>query len=149
MNFIEMVFSKDTKPHYMVGQRPLDFFAGEALYSRYPKTFSHEHFIQNNGVGNFGFGQEGEFHEQPEALHRYDLTTPYGRKQYEAALLEQARQNWYAKNEAIDDVADNMGLWEEGMPNLHGDYHLLKNNCKDFVRWIDKEYDRLYKLKYQ
>lgn len=147
MGILDLFVSEEEagKPEYMVGRRPLDlpFGAGQALYNLHP-GISHEHFIRNDGRKNFGFGKEGEFTEQPSVLGKYDVAQKYGTKRYDAATLEQARQNWHAKNDAMDQIADEMGLWDEGMPrSVYGEYSLGLNNCQDYVRWIIDEYERV------
>lgn len=131
------------EPFYMVGQRPLDWSIGRPSYGGSP-SIGHEHFIRKDGI-NFGFTSTGEFSEMPSALEEYELTPKYGMKRYDADLLEKARQNWHSMHDAVDDVADEMGLWDEGMPDIHRKYSALGNNCKDYVRWLDNEYDRLLK----
>lgn len=137
-----MIFFDDEKPSYLVGQRALDSAGGGSAF-RFSPGIGHEHFIRSDGAGNFGFGPAGVFTEQPSALAGYELTPKYGAKRYDAALLEMARQSWYANHDDIDEVAGNMGLWDEGMPNMHRDYNLIANNCKHYVQWLDAEYERL------
>jgi hypothetical protein len=137
----------DVKPYYVVGRRPLDIYnIGEALRKGSP-SLVHEQFILNNGLGNFGFTTFGEFFEPPSDLAGYKPTSKYGLKRYDANLLEQARQNWHAMHDKVDDVADEMELWDEDMPNIHREYSFLGNNCQDYVRWLNNEYDRLAKVK--
>lgn len=133
---------EDGKPFYMAGQRPLNSSKGEESFAASPKI-GHHHFILNDGKGNFGFTDTGYFVEPPEALYEYEPTKKYGMKRYEANLLDLALKNWSANHDAVDEVADNMDLWEEGMSDRHRDYHPIANNCQHFVSWLDKEHDRL------
>ena len=144
-----MTHMENEAPFYMVGQRALHSAGGDMAYEGSP-SIGHEHFVRNGGSGNFGFTNTGVFSEPLSELEGYVPTSKYGLKKYDAGLLDLAHENWQAKNDAIDQIAEDMGLFEDGMPTTtYKDYSMLLNNCKDFVRWHDEEYDRLVRGKGQ
>ena len=130
------------RPYYLVGKRPLNSKGGDKL-NKWSPGARHEHFVRNDGVGNFGFAGNGEFVESPSALSEYELTEKYGAKRYDAELLELARQNWHANHEAIEDVVNSLGMQEEVPFEFYSGYNPVANNCQHYVQWLTNEYDRL------
>ena len=139
---LEMLGQWETeKPFYVAAQRALDYDYGDKKYDT-SESIGHEHFIRNDGV-NFGFAGNGEFVEPLFMLDGYELTPKYGLKMYDADLLELARKNWHDRNDEMDKVVDDLSLQEHVPARLYSEYAFDLNNCKDYVQWMDAEYDRL------
>lgn len=132
----------------MAGQRALNSSGGGSAYKS-SESIGHEHFVFDDGTTNMGFTNIGVFSEPPNALYDYELTDKYGAKQYDANLLKQVHERWNDKNDEIDQIGEDMELFEEGMPTSYKDYSLLLNNCKDFVKWHNGEYDNMLRGKGQ
>jgi hypothetical protein len=147
MGLLDM-FEEGEDATYLVGGRPLNSAGKGSLFGVLPWK-EHRHFIASNGVDNFGFTDTGEFSEPMAVLKQYEPTEKYGAKRYDAGLLDLARQNWHANHDAIDEVADNMGLWDEGLPNIHRDYNAFANNCQHYVDWLDGDYERMLRGYYK
>ncbi len=123
------------KPNYSecayVAKRPLSFLPGvissrnSGLLDRENLELAHEHIIFSNSGDNIGWGNEGLFSESPSKQYYTHDNVCHNGETMRRAIATLSLQNRF----------DNKNL-----------YHVLWNNCQDFVSAIKQRLSRMQKL---
>ena len=143
---------------YRIGRRALDsgqiasdFFYGHFFHdTRFPRLrVEHQQFVGSD-KSNFGMQKGGKLFDDTANLDKYAYDTPeYGQTRYNAEIIDQAREElnreWEKRKPTSKLMRQRGGIAPSDPDSLR--YHLIMNNCQDYVASVLERAERIAQKK--